>query len=86
MEWRSPDLITVAYKEYIVALNITAEDYRRMYSGQARNVVALDREGRSIQFPATALRPFVSHDGISGTFRIRVDEHQKLLGVCRLDD
>ncbi len=73
-------------KEYIVALNITAEDYRRMYSGGARHVVALDREGCSIQFPATALRPFVSHDGIRGTFSILVDEQHKLLEVRQLDE
>ena len=76
----------MAYKEYIVTLNITAEAYRRMYSGNARHVVALDREGRSVQFPATALRPFVSHDGIIGTFGIRVDEHHKLLGIQQLDE
>ena len=76
----------MVYKEYIVPLSITADAYRRLYSGDARNVLAHDQEGRKIQFPASSLRAFVTHDGIRGTFVIRVDEHHKLAGIRRVED
>jgi hypothetical protein len=76
----------MVYKDYIVPLNISADAYQRMYSGDARNVVAHDREGRKIQFPASSLRPFVTHNGISGTFIIRVDQHNKLIGIRSMED
>jgi len=75
----------MAYKEYIVPLSITADAYQRLYRGDARNVLAHDREGRRIQFPASSLRPFVTHEGIRGTFIIRVDEQNKLAGIRRMD-
>jgi len=74
------------YKEYIVPLNITADAYRQLYSGDARNVFAHDQEGRKIQFPASSLRPFVTHEGIRGTFIIRVDDHNKLAAIRRVED
>jgi len=73
-------------KEYIVPLSITADAYRRLYSGDARNVLAYDQEGRKIQFPASFLRSFVTHEGIRGIFIIRVDEHNKLAGIHRVED
>ena len=76
----------MVYKEYIVPLNITAEAYRQLYSGDARNVLAHDREGRKIQFPASSLRSFVTHEGIRGTFIIRVNEHNKLTDIRRVED
>jgi len=73
-------------KEYIVPLSITADAYRRLYSGDARNVLAYDQEGQKIQFPASSLRPFVTREGIRGTFIIRVDENNKLIGIHRVED
>ncbi|MFQ5643912.1 MAG: DUF2835 family protein [Thiogranum sp.] len=69
--------------KFIVPLKIAADAYRQMYSGAARHVVALDIEGRTIQLPAAALRPFVTHEGIEGVFVIRVDEANKLIDIRR---
>lgn len=68
-------------QEFEVTLDIDADEYLRMYSGQARNVLALDASGQSIQFPAAALRPFVTREGIHGSFIIRVDAASKLIDV-----
>ncbi len=73
----------VHISEFIVPLSITAEAYQRMYCGEAQQVVALDTEGRKIQFPAASLRPFVTHEGIEGVFIIRVDENSRLIDIKR---
>ncbi len=70
-------------KKYIVPLSIEAAAYQRMYGGEARHVVALDVEGRTVQFPAASLRPFVTREGIQGVFVIRVDEKNRLVDIQR---
>ena len=74
---------TVAEREFIVRLNISAAAYERMYRGDARTVVTHDAQGQRIQFPAAALRRFVTRDGISGVFVIRVDASNKLIDINR---
>ncbi len=68
---------------YTVTLDISAEAYQLMYSGAARNVVAHDTEGRRVQFPAQALRKFVTRQGVQGTFLIRVDANHRLIDIQR---
>jgi len=68
---------------YSVTLEIDAEAYQRMYAGQARNVLARDSQGHSIQFPAAALRRFVTHDGVQGVFLIEVDADNRLVEIRR---
>ena len=54
-----------------------------MYRGEARNVVALDTQGRRVQFPALSLRKFVTAEGVSGKFVIRVDADNRLVDIQR---
>jgi len=68
---------------YTVNLDISAEAYLRMYSGEARIVVARDTQGRSVQFPALSLRKFVTAEGVRGTFLIRVDANHRLVDIQR---
>lgn len=69
--------------KYIVSLNIEAIAYERMYRGDAQQVIAHDIEGRTIQFPAALLRPFVTREGVEGVFVIQVDEHNRLIDIQR---
>lgn len=73
----------MADREFVVRLNITAASYERMYRGEARTVTTRDAEGRRIEFPAAALRRFVTREGISGVFVIRVDACNKLIDIRR---
>ena len=70
-------------REFVVTLNISASAYQRMYRGDARDVLAQDLRGRRIRFPASALRPFVTREGVSGVFVLRVDVRNKLIGIRR---
>ena len=69
--------------KFIVPLRIEADVYEQMYSGNAKHVIALDVEGRKIQFPAVSLRPFVTREGIEGVFVIQVDEANRLIDIQR---
>lgn len=73
-------------REFHFRLNISAQDYLAFYQGAAREVVALSAEGPRVRFPASALRPFVTHTGISGAFVLRVGADNKLQSLERAGD
>ena len=60
------------------ALNLSREQFMRYYRGSADAVVARSPDGRTVRFPARLLRPFVSHDGVQGRFRLRFQGHRLL--------
>jgi hypothetical protein len=66
-------------------LRITRADYLSYYKGTANWVQVRARDGRRIRFPASALRPFVTEDGIQGAFEITYEENHRLVGIHRLD-
>jgi len=71
-------------KELVVDLSISAEEYTKLYAGLAQHVSARCRDGRRVRFPANILQPFVSRSGISGSFLIQFDEHNKFKGIKKL--
>lgn len=68
----------------IVDLYISAEDYLRHYQGSVHQVVCEARDGRRVRFPTSILQRFVGHGGIQGSFRIEIDDNNKLLGIQRI--
>lgn len=67
-------------------LDISADDYLAYYQGVARDVVVRAEDGRRVQFPAGALQPFITHQGIHGRFELCFDANHKLVGLQRLGD
>ena len=68
----------------VVTLSIDCDDLLRLYSGSAREVVALAEGGRTVRFPANVLRSQVMHDGVHGRFRIDFTGSGKFCGISRL--
>ena len=67
-----------------VPLHISSHHYLAYYKGTADSVVAMSLDGRKVRFPARVLRPFLTHDGIDGTFLIRFDDRNKFVGIEKL--
>ena len=70
--------------EVIVSLNISADEYLKLYQGAAKSVYTRTSKGRSIRFPANILQPFVSHQGIKGEFIIRFDRDNRFVDIQAL--
>ncbi len=66
-----------------VRLAIAADDFVRLYSGAAKDVIAEDQEGRLLRFPGNILRSFVSHEGVCGTFTITYEDGGKFVSIER---
>ncbi|MDO8909890.1 MAG: DUF2835 domain-containing protein [Pseudohongiella sp.] len=71
-------------KTLIVDLHIPAEQYLRHYQGSVKQVICTSRDGRKVQFPTGVLQRFVTHDGISGSFRLEIDDNNKLVSISRI--
>ncbi|HKJ21786.1 MAG TPA: DUF2835 family protein [Gammaproteobacteria bacterium] len=76
----------MAISEVRFHLHIPADVYLSYYQGQARHVLVATDEGLKVQFPARLLRPYVTREGVTGEFRLRYDEHHKLVGLDKLSD
>ncbi|WP_244151839.1 DUF2835 family protein [Malonomonas rubra] len=51
----------------------------RYYQGAASNVQVYAENGQLLRFPASRLRPFLTHTGISGRFQITVSSENRLI-------
>lgn len=71
-------------KSLVVNLAIEADEFVRLYKGTARDVVARATNGQTVRFPANILRPFVTHDGVRGRFKISFNANGKLIAIDRL--
>ena len=61
-------------QRFQLQLHIPSGKYLDYYRGAARNVVATCDDGRTIQFPASLLTPFVTASGIHGAFVLICDD------------
>lgn len=68
----------------ILKLDIPADEFLRLYSGSARDVIAVAESGESVRFPGNILRGHVLHDGVRGRFRITFDSKGKFQSIERL--
>ncbi|MEZ2746460.1 DUF2835 domain-containing protein [Halopseudomonas bauzanensis] len=71
-------------QELIIDLALPAERYLAWYRGQAGRVVMRSRDGRSVSLPAHHLRPFLTHEGVYGSFVMRFTREGKLVSLERL--
>ena len=62
-------------------LAISANDYLAHYQGSAQVVVVRSEDNKVVQFPASAIRKFVTHDGIYSRFEMTIDENNKLIAI-----
>ncbi|MCR9258374.1 MAG: DUF2835 domain-containing protein [Pseudomonadaceae bacterium] len=81
---RIPITPAASKRRYVVNLRLTPAQIQAFYAGDVSQVSARDRQGVRIAFPIVSLRRFIGHDGISGTFAIEVDGHNRLQKIERL--
>lgn len=64
-------------QDVIFSIHLSPEKYLHYYKGSAKNIIVTAEDGRRIQFPASALQPFIKADGIHGRFRLIFDYQHK---------
>ncbi|MCP4412437.1 MAG: DUF2835 domain-containing protein [Gammaproteobacteria bacterium] len=66
-------------------MKISREEYLRHYTGEASFIQFRSEDGKRIQFPASAIKPLISYQGINGYFLIRFDKNHKLIDLKKLN-
>lgn len=64
-------------KRYEFHLDISSEEFLDYYRGTAKRVLVHLTDGRSVQFPASLLKQFVTSGGIQGDFVLTCDDEFK---------
>ncbi|AHI31111.1 MULTISPECIES: DUF2835 domain-containing protein [Marinobacter] len=71
-------------QQIIVDVDISPDEWIKLYQGSATDVHTRARDGRSVRFPARILSRFYLRDGVQGSFRILFDDQGKFVSVERL--
>ncbi len=71
-------------REIIFNLNISADEVLRYYQGAASMVSTRAVDGRTVRFPASRLRPFMTPNGVQGRFAITFDDNNKFVDMRRI--
>ncbi|MDO9140380.1 MAG: DUF2835 domain-containing protein [Methylobacter sp.] len=66
------------------SLNLSYDQYLKVYQGVAKNVTVLADDGRRIAFPAGRIQPFLTRDGISGYFEMELTPENKFVSIKKL--
>lgn len=68
----------------LLDISLPAHEYLRVYQGTANRVFLRSREGRTISLPARHLLPFLTHEGVYGSFIVEFNQQGQLLALRRL--
>ncbi|MEW5012029.1 MAG: DUF2835 domain-containing protein [Cycloclasticus sp.] len=71
-------------EKIIFKLAISAEAFLAVYQGRAKNISTVAVDGRRLEFSAEKVKPFLTHDGVYGTFEMELAEAHKFVGIRRL--
>ncbi len=66
-------------KEFYFSLNVSPLECQQLYTGQSPTVTIEANNGQLVRLPIANMRRFVSPLGIRGSFRLTVNEDNKIV-------
>ena len=75
---------TAGQKHYRFSIQINRQQYLKYYQGAASTVQVYSENGQLLRFPASRLRPFLTHTGIQGRFQLTVSAENRFVELCKL--
>lgn len=74
----------VGQHQFVFSLHLTRDQFLDYYKGSAKGLLVVAECGRRISFPPLRLIPFVSENGVSGRFLLRVDSNNRFVSLQRI--
>ncbi len=74
-------MTTQSKKQFYFRLQISQQQYLQYYQGTANAVQVVSECGKRLHFPAARLRPFLTHNGIHGRFRLTIDDNNRFIDL-----
>ncbi len=65
-------------------LNLSYDQYLKVYQGVAKNVSVIADDGRRVAFPAGKVQSFLTKQGINGYFEMELTPENKFIGIKKL--
>ncbi|WP_303722976.1 DUF2835 domain-containing protein [Malonomonas rubra] len=69
---------------YRFSVQISQQQYMKYYQGVASTVQGYSENGQLLRFPASRLRPFLTHSGIQGRFQLTVSAENRFVEPIKL--
>lgn len=71
-------------KQFRFSIQLSQEQFLRHYQGTASSAQVYSECGQRLRFPASRLRPFLTHTGIHGRFLLTVDSQNRFLAMEKI--
>ncbi|EXF47444.1 type IIA topoisomerase (DNA gyrase/topo II, topoisomerase IV), A subunit [Pseudomonas sp. BAY1663] len=68
----------------VLDIALPAERMKAVYQGRANRILIRSRDGTRVSLPAHHLRPFLTSEGVYGSFELEFAEQGQLLSLRRL--
>lgn len=68
----------------VLDIALPADRLLAVYQGRANRILIKSREGRNVSLPAHHLRPFLTSEGVFGSFEMEFADQGKLIALRRL--
>ncbi|MES2817621.1 MAG: DUF2835 domain-containing protein [Pseudomonadota bacterium] len=68
----------------VLDIALSAERLLALYQGRANRIRVTSRDGRSVSLPAHHIRPFLTREGVYGSFVLEFNAAGELLSLSRL--
>lgn len=65
-------------------LSLTYQECLQYYEGTYTAIQVMAHTGQRVQFPAEHIRPYVTSQGVNGTFEMEVDSTNKFKSLKKL--
>ena len=76
--------MSVARKHYRFSIQLSQQQFLRHYQGAASTVQVYSECGQRLRFPASRLRPFLTHTGIAGRFQMTVNAENRFVDLKKI--
>jgi len=70
---------------YRFRMQISYEQFLPFYQGRFQKILVTDTHGKKIELPAEHFRGFLTRDGISGFFELKVSPQGKFIALVRIN-
>jgi hypothetical protein len=68
----------------LLDIALSAQSLLAVYQGRANRVLLHSRDGQRVNLPAHHLRPFLTHDGVYGSFALEFNSAGELLSLRKI--
>ncbi|MHA6494432.1 DUF2835 domain-containing protein [Pseudomonas borbori] len=68
----------------VLDVAVSAERFMAVYQGRANRILARSRDGRKVSVPAYHFRPFLTREGVYGSFEMEFSVAGELINLRRL--